>query len=73
MKTEEQKKSNEKLENLGKNLEKIGCISIFLITIPIILTIFLGIPGLIIGIIVAIIGISSILGKKNNNKKKGEK
>jgi len=67
-KTEGQKKFNEKIDNLSKNFKKIGCLFTLLITIPIILTIFLGIPGLIIGVILAIIGIGSILKKKNNKK-----
>jgi len=58
-----------KLEETGKKLQNIGCILTLMFTVPIVLTIFLGIPGLIIGIIIAIICIAGILSKKEKTKK----
>jgi len=58
-----------KLEETGKKLQNIGCLLTLMFTVPIVLTIFLGIPGLIVGIIIAIIGIAGILSKKEKTKK----
>jgi hypothetical protein len=61
-----------KLEEVGEKLQKIGCLLTLMFTVPIVLTLFFGIPGLIIGIIIAIIGIAGVLGKKKEkdiNKK----
>ncbi len=44
----------EKLEGCGKKMEQLGCLLTGLITLPVLGVLFLGIPGLIIGIIVGI-------------------
>lgn len=41
-----------KIEEAGKKMQNIGCLLTGIITIPIIGLIFLGVPGLIIGIVV---------------------
>ena len=60
-----------KLEETGKKLQKIGCLLTVAITVPIVLTVLLGVPGLIIGIIIAVVAVASMLGKKEKPKKEG--
>jgi len=57
---------DKKLKQTGEKMQQIGCILTLLFTVPIILLIFLGVPGLIVGILIAIIGIIGILSKKKN-------
>ena len=54
-----------KMQQTGEKMQKVGCAMTLLFTIPIILTIFLGIPGLIIGGIVAIAGVVGIFKQKD--------
>jgi len=62
--------NEKKVAETGKKLQKIGCALTLMFTIPIILTIFLGIPGLILGIILAVVGIVSLLSKKKKSEDK---
>ena len=59
-----------KLEETGKKLEKIGCFLTLVLTVPIVLTIFFGIPGLAIGIIIALITVIGALSKKQKPSEK---
>ncbi len=43
---------SKKLEEIGKNMQRIGCLLTGLVTIPIIGLIFFGIKGLIVGIVI---------------------
>ncbi len=52
---------SEKLDNIGKKMQKAGCALTFVFTIPILLAIFFGIPGLIIGIVIAMIAVPAVL------------
>lgn len=56
--------AGKKIEDFGKKTQQLGCLLTVLITIPILLTVFLGIPGLIIGSIIAILGIVGQFKKK---------
>lgn len=49
----EKSESQIKAEKIGNKISRIGWKLTFALTIPIILTLFIGVPGLIIGIIVA--------------------
>ncbi len=61
----EEKSTQQKIEDAGKKMQSMGCALTILITIPIALTIFLGIPGFVIGSIVAVFGLVGILKKKD--------
>ena len=50
---------------LGEKMQKMGCAMTLLFTIPIILTLFLGIPGIIVGGIVAIAGVVGMMKQKD--------
>ena len=54
-----------KMQQTGEKIQKMGCAMTLLFTIPIVLTIFLGIPGLIIGGIVAIAGVVGMIKQKD--------
>jgi len=54
-----------KMETTGKKIQGLGCLLTMLFTIPIVLTIFLGSFGLVIGIFVAIIGLVGYFKKKD--------
>lgn len=49
------KNTGEKVQDLGNRMQRVGCLLTLLVSVPIILTIILGIPGLIIGGILAIL------------------
>jgi hypothetical protein len=51
-KTKKIEKVGNKMEEAGKKMQNIGCLLTGIITIPFIGLVFLGVPGLIIGIIV---------------------
>jgi len=57
-----------KIDETGKKLQNIGCFLTLILTVPIVLTFILGVPGLIIGSIIALIAILGALAKK---EKKG--
>jgi len=61
---------DENLKQVGKKIEQLGCILTLIFTVPIVLLLFLGAPGLIIGIIIAIIGVAGVLSKKKKNAEK---
>jgi len=50
----EEKDMQEKTKELGEKIQSLGCLLTVLFTIPLILTIFLGIPGSIIGFILIV-------------------
>lgn len=52
-------KRAESFDKAGKNMSKLGGKLTIMFTVPVLLTIFLGIPGLIIGIIIAIAVLAS--------------
>lgn len=54
-----------KLETTGAKIQGLGCLLTILITIPILLTVFLGPLGLGIGIVIAILGLVGHLKKKD--------
>jgi uncharacterized membrane protein len=56
-----------KMQDVGNKMEKLGKKLTLLFTLPIILLFIFGIPGLIIGIVIAVIGIGSM-----NKKSKQE-
>jgi len=60
-----------KLEETGKKLQKVGCLLTIAVTVPIVLTVLLGVPGLIIGIFIAVVAVVSMLSKKGKPKKEG--
>jgi len=60
--------NEKKIEETGKKLQKIGCLLTLAVTVPIVLTAFLGIPGLVIGIFIALIAVVSMLRKKEKPK-----
>lgn len=60
---EKWEKSSEQMQKIGKKVQRIGCLLTVLITIPILLTVFLGPLGLVIGIIVFIWGIVAAFKK----------
>lgn len=49
----------EKFDKVGKNMSKLGGKLTLMFTVPILLTIFFGVPGLIIGIVIAIVALGS--------------
>jgi len=56
--------NEDKIKQVGTKMQKLGCFLTLVLTIPIVLTLFLGVPGLIIGGIIAIIAIISFLSQK---------
>lgn len=44
----------EKLDKAGKSMSKLGGKLTLMFTVPILLTLFFGVPGLIIGIVIAL-------------------
>ncbi len=58
-----------KLRAAGEKMQRLGCMLTVLLTVPILLTLFLGIPGLIIGGLVFVLGLAGFLG---SGKKKAE-
>lgn len=58
-----------KLEETGKKIQKIGCLLTLAVTVPIVLTALFGVPGLIIGVFIALIAIVGMLSKKGKNAK----
>lgn len=52
----------EKMQETGEKMQRLGCLLTVLLTIPIVLTIFLGPLGLGLGIIIAILFLA---GSKN--------
>ncbi len=66
MSLSEKKGSGEKIEEFGSKMQKAGCALTLIITIPIILTIWIGVIGLIIGCLIAIVGIAAIFSNKDN-------
>lgn len=49
----------DKFDKVGKSMSKLGRKLTLMFTVPILLTIFFGIPGLIIGIVIAIVVLGS--------------
>lgn len=47
-------KRAEQFDKVGKNMSALGIKLTLMFTVPILLTIFFGIPGLIIGIVIAL-------------------
>lgn len=58
------KDASEKMKDTGKKMQKMGCLFTVLLTIPIALTIFLGIPGMVIGGIIFFVGLVSAFKSK---------
>ena len=61
--------SEEKMREVGKKMQKMGCAMTFMITLPILGAAFIGLPGLLIGLVIAGIGMVGIWSgddKKNN-------
>lgn len=56
-------KIGENIENAGKQMQGCGCLLTLAITIPLILSFWLGPVGVAIGAVVAILAIASYLGK----------
>ena len=57
----------DKIKQAGEKMQRIGCALTLMITIPLILTIFLGPLGLVIGGIIFFIGLAGMFksGKKD--------
>ena len=66
-----QKDLQQKTKEFGEKLQSIGCLLTVLLTIPIILTIVMGVPGLIISIIIIVAYLYG--NKKQKDEKWGEK
>lgn len=54
----------EKLEGCGKKMQKFGCLLTGLITLPFLGLLFLGIPGLIIGLLIGVVVAAGAMAKK---------
>ncbi len=54
----------EKMEGCGKKMEQLGCLLTGLVTLPILGVLFLGTPGLIIGIIAGVVIAAGAIAKK---------
>jgi len=51
------KQTGKKIEDVGKKLQDLGCLLTVIITIPILLTVFLGPLGFVIGAVIFIVGL----------------
>ena len=56
--------AGKKMQDTGKKMQNMGCALTIMLTIPIVLTVFLGIPGAIIGGVVFLVGAISMFKKK---------
>ena len=65
---EKEKMDDKKIEEVSKKIGNIGCLLTLIFTVPIVLTVFLGPVGLVLGIIIAVIGVIVILSKKGKSK-----
>ena len=57
--SERLQKRAEKFDKASKNMSKLGGKLTIMFTVPILLAIFFGVPGLIIGIVIAIVALGS--------------
>ncbi|MFO8059481.1 MAG: hypothetical protein R6U70_02320 [Bacillota bacterium] len=48
-----EKSTQDRLQKTSRKMQQLGCLLTALITVPVLGTLFLGIPGLIMGIIIA--------------------
>lgn len=63
LKSDEYKKDQEKWKSKGKKIRKVGLVMTLGITLPVILTMFLGFLGTITGLFIGIIMIGAVLKK----------
>ncbi|MCK9324466.1 MAG: hypothetical protein M0P69_03125 [Bacteroidales bacterium] len=56
--------AGKKMQDAGKNIQKTGCALTVMLTIPILLTVFMGLPGAIIGGIIFLAGAAGMMKKK---------
>ncbi|KOA76594.1 hypothetical protein ADU78_05780 [Clostridium botulinum] len=57
--SERWQKRSEQFDKAGKNMSKLGGKLTIMFTVPILLAIFFGVPGFIIGIVIAIVALCS--------------
>lgn len=63
------KSTAEKMNETGKKVQKVGCLLTLIITIPLLLTVFFGIFGFIIGAIIFSLGLVSMFQTKKPPEK----
>jgi len=63
---------DKKIEQASKKMGHIGCLLTLIFTVPIVLTVFLGPIGLILGIVIAVLGVVGILSRKGKGGMSGE-
>lgn len=60
--------TGKKMQETGKKMKGLGCLLTILITVPIILTLFLGPIGLVLGGIIFVVGlVGAFKSKKGGN------
>lgn len=57
-------KTGQKMENLGQNMQQLGCLLTMIITIPLLLIIFLGPVGVVISIVIVALGVGGYANKR---------